>query len=172
MKKATIFALAIVITASSIVFAGDTVFRNLSWGDYIKALGNCVLVNQETYPGIQIYRKTDESLNLGSFKASWIEYYFFDDKLLKIVVQAPSGNSSEKHDALKRMLTAKYGEPHKANFFSDTAEWLYNDTRAELIWNLFDGVYFSLNSISINKQYEAWLEKFKNNQAKSNAEAW
>lgn len=171
MKKCYVFTIIAVFLLSASVQA-ETVFRDLSWGDTLDALGDTFEITpSEEQPGIKMVRRSNEDLQLGSYIVSSVDYWFFDDQLMRIVVWAGSNDNKKEAEGLELMLNAKYGKA-RGTLFSNNLEWTHNDTKVLRIWPLFGTVHFYLESIPIREQYDAWLDEYKKKQAAANADAW
>lgn len=164
-----LFSLVAVALATT---SNPTVFRDLSWGDPVKALGAVhEVTTNDTEPGIQTYRKSPEMYALGAIPTGSIEYYFFEDQLKSIVVDSPGKDAKDEYDMFKRMLTAKYGKP-KTRLLSHTLEWKQDDTVVFLHWAITGRVWFTLTSDSLQKAHSIWLDEYKDALAKKSAEAF
>src|SRR5690625_1837484 len=109
------FILALVTPALA-----DPVFMDLSWRDSAVKLGESFVVSSDD-PGKSVLRKRGEVTALGTMPVSTIEYTFFQDRLMQIVVYANTGDVKEDYEGFELMLTARYGTP-KSRFLSHTKD--------------------------------------------------
>ena len=137
-------------------------FRDLYWGDPLTALGRgAIEVSQSD--GIVAYTKLGDNPSLGSLRANYIAYMFFDNKLLGVVIGIRDADTGKA----KEILNAKYGKPVRENQFSDDASWATDRTLA-FLYDRYSNSQILLLSIEINTEYEMWRAE----QAAKDAQAW
>ena len=144
-----------------------TVFRTLAWGDPPACLGDYYEISEETDVGLKVYRKRNEELMLGPMKVKQIKYYFFDNRLYRIVV-----TTDAEYEDILAMLMAKYGNPDREPLFSHTREWTRGDTFIQSVWPIFGDKFFKLESLSLKDDYKMWVEEYKRQMAKEAASSW
>lgn len=163
----------------------ETVFRELAWEDCLEFLeeekgfelvrreDKEVKEMEEDYFGLKVYQKENENLELGSLKLWEIKYYFFEDKLTRIVLMF----DYDKYDHAKRMLEERYNKGNSSiEFFANRVEWTYKRTDITLYRavKLADESIASITfeSKKMMAKYEKWLEEYKQEKAAEDAETW
>lgn len=164
---ATILVMAVCFGVSA-----EAIFRGLSWGDPLEALGNAYSTNSEYEElGVEVYRKADEVLSLGSVALNRIEYHFFDGKLFRIIVYVK--NESKNREAAEAMLEARYGKGKTALLSNKTTWDLGHST---VVWDWpFPGTpdpRIIFTSTGIQAQLKAYQEEQKAIQAQKDAASW
>jgi hypothetical protein len=167
----SILVLTLLSTLSVTTYASE-IFRGLSWGGSLQNIEPCFFSNSEyEETGVEVYRKENESLSLGSVILSRIEYHFFEDSLFRIVVYVENEEINRK--ASEAMLEARYGKPKKA-FLANKSTWSMDDTTIVWEWP-FPGtpdprIIFTSNRLEkelLNYQKEKGAE-----QAEKDAASW
>lgn len=136
-------------------------FRDLYWGDPVDKLGPVQLIRE--IDGVEMYRRQDEDLDLGSLRARNIYYGFWDGRLMTIMFSTTDVRRT--YD----VLVAKYGEPLMSNPIIKDAGWMTNDTivsfEEDIVRNRANVI---LASIKIMEEHEAWRAE----QLKKDAASW
>jgi len=113
--------------------------------------------------GVEMYRRQNEDLNLGSLRARNIYYGFWDGRLMTIMFSTTDVRRT--YD----VLVAKYGEPLMSNPIIKDAGWMTNDTivsfEEDIVRNRANVI---LASIKIMEEHEAWRAE----QLKKDAASW
>lgn len=162
----------------------ETVFRELAWEDCLEFLeeekgfelvrreDKEVKEMEENYFGLKVYQKENENLELGSLKLWEIKYYFFENKLTRIVLIF----DFDDYDHAERMLETRYGKGNSSiGFLTNSVEWTYKKTNITLHRAVrFDNSAASITfeSKKMMTKYEKWLEEYKQEKAAEDAKTW
>lgn len=173
--RSTTLLFLLVVAVSGVVVASERelVFRDLAWNDPIDALDRHRSWDSPDEPGIVIAEKTNELLSLGEIPVKKIQYFFFQNRLMKIRVEIdPQGKHSESYALLLATLENKYGDPTHKPFLGHTRQWQRGSVYVKSVWEIFGDQWFELWSPDIEKEYKVWLEQYKKDLAASSATAW
>ncbi len=167
----SILVLTLLLTLSVTTCASE-IFRDLSWGDSPQNIEPYFLSNSEyEETGVEIYRKENESLSLGSVILNRIEYHFFKDRLFRIVAYVENEENNRK--ASEAMLEARYGKPKRA-FLANKNTWSVADTIIVWEWP-FPGtpdprIMFTSNRLE--KELLNYQKEKRAEQAEKDAASW
>lgn len=156
LRRVLLIVMSFFIFFSVIVFAGETIFRELSWGDSPESLGKSIDItgDGDSAAGLETRRKVDENYELGPVRVNEISYVFFESQLLMIMIKADEAR------VLSEIAHAKYGKPFKNNRFMIDEAYQYKDTFCSVKENIVTKTgtmtLFSINGL---KRYEQWKKE-------------
>ena len=112
---ATILVMAVCFGVSA-----EAIFRGLSWGDPLEALGNAYSTNSEYEElGVEVYRKADEVLSLAQWLSTGLST---SSSMATLPHHRLCENESENREAAEAMLEARYGKG-KTALLSNKTTW-------------------------------------------------
>lgn len=156
LHRVLLVTACLLVFSSVAVRAGETVFRDLSWGDPPKSLGESIDItgDGDRAAGLEARRKVDENYELGPVRVNEISYVFFEGQLLMIMIKA------NETRVLSEIARAKYGKPFDDNRFIIDESYQYRDTLCSVKENLVTKTgtmtLFSINGL---KRYEQWKKE-------------
>lgn len=167
----TVLVLSLILALPTIFYA-NPVFRDLAWGDAPEAISARFTSNSEYEElGVEVYRREQEELFLGSVALNRVEYHFFEDQLFRIVAYVI--NEDDHRDAAKAMLEARYGKG-KSAFLANKTTW--NAGHTTIVWDWpFPGtpdprIIFTGDDLA--GELAAYQKEQKDIQAAKDAASW
>ena len=150
----------------------EAVFRGLVWGAPPEVISARFISNSEYEGlGVEVYRKEQEELFLGSVALNRVEYHFFEERLFRVIAYVV--NEEGNRDAAKAMLEARYGKG-KSAFLANKTTWDSGSTTVVWDWP-FPGtpdprIIFTGDALA--NELAAYQQEQKNIQAAKDAASW
>lgn len=94
-------------------------FRTYQFGDNVTTIPNLVPLDLPHPAGVTLYKRTPESLQLGTGQLSFIRYDFYQNKLYQVMLVADRANAPQ----LLSAATALYGPGVQANPQEEHYAW-------------------------------------------------
>lgn len=154
MRRAFCVAILMLLIWTSVVVAEEKVFRNLSWGDPVDALGHDIRPGPDLFgsdSGVEFWVVPDCDLQLGPLRAQEIFFGFFQNRLITIMIVTMSYQASIVH----RLAEEKYGQ----SLHQDAAGtyYVHGDTFC-LVSETGETAAMCLSSLSIEAERRDWMQ--------------
>jgi len=100
-------------------------FRGVKWGSKIETLTGFNKVGSDD--SLSFYVRDNDQMTIGGAQLQAVLYVFSDGELANVMLTTKGKTNS---DALKKALTARFGEPIQENPYLDNYKWLHNPLSA------------------------------------------
>ena len=156
LSRALLIVVILSMFFSGSVLAGETVFRELSWGDPPESLGESIDItgDGDRAARLEARRKVNENYELGPVRVNEISYVFFEGQLLMIMIKA------DKARVLSEIARAKYGKAFNSNRFMIDEAYQHKDTFCSVKENVVAKTgTMTLSSINGLRRYQQWQKE-------------
>lgn len=147
-------------------------FRGIPWGTNIEAIEGMVYVETRDDSNVDhikynVYKRKKDKLSLGLVKLDAINYWFWQDTLAKVTIEASGGEST--FDFLKDVCFQRFGQgKYRKKAGSDKArpqysyQWVGKNIHIGLSYYSWGGTIIWINAREINdEQYDYLRQKIK-----------
>jgi len=127
MLKKIVFLSALCMSMYGIESDG---FRDIKWGSSPDALGKNINISHEDKPTKQkMITKNDDKLSISTAKLESINYRYFDEKLMGVLIIF---KGYESFAVIKNAFEEKYGSPYKPNRYMEDYMWNNGNAMLEI----------------------------------------